>query len=281
MIANNLGLYSSSKGAAEDGGSAEAQEKTDLIVTRCYPCGPSIYFSNNNDTRVVNNAGKISAQGQVYVEPSWLVPPHPYMHHNYNGYLMGPVAGLLRDADNRDFRPRAGTSLVDAGAVLPGVTDGFRGSAPDIGAYEYSPPATDVAYWIPGAKLSKASRPVPTDGTTSAMPDLDLMYLGAYEATTHDVLFGLSVVALRPICRHHGAANICSPPRPLLTGITYYWRVDADGLVGDVWSFQLLDRALQVLEAQADSYWQLSHPDTPRLAVGVRSTQVYSRYAYL
>ena len=35
-----------------------------------------------------------------------------------------------------DLLPRAGTAVVDAGLRLPNVNDGFRGRAPDIGAYE-------------------------------------------------------------------------------------------------------------------------------------------------
>ena len=123
----------------------------------------------------------------------------------------------------------------------------------DIGVYEYAPPIADVAYWIPGAKLAKASRPVPDDGTTTAMPDLDLMYLGALAASTHDVSFGASADALELICSHTGEANICTPPQPLLTGITYYWRVDADGQTGDMWSFKLRDRMQQIIGPQDDS----------------------------
>lgn len=85
------------------------------------------------------------------------------------------------------------------------------------------------------------------------MPDLDLMYLGALAATTHDVSFGASVDALELICSHTGEANVCTPPQPLLTGITYYWRVDADGQTGDVWSFKLLDRMQQSIIPQDDS----------------------------
>ena len=39
-----------------------------------------------------------------------------------------------------DFRLRAGSAAVDAGCVLPSLTDGFIGSAPDLGAYERGKP---------------------------------------------------------------------------------------------------------------------------------------------
>jgi len=35
-----------------------------------------------------------------------------------------------------DLRPRAGTPAIDSGAVLANVNDGYRGEAPDLGAYE-------------------------------------------------------------------------------------------------------------------------------------------------
>jgi hypothetical protein len=39
-----------------------------------------------------------------------------------------------------DFRLRAGSAAIDAGTELPGLTDGFTGTAPDLGAYEYGKP---------------------------------------------------------------------------------------------------------------------------------------------
>ena len=40
------------------------------------------------------------------------------------------------DAAALDFRLRPGSAAVDWGMVLPSVTDGFTGSAPDLGALE-------------------------------------------------------------------------------------------------------------------------------------------------
>ena len=42
----------------------------------------------------------------------------------------------LYDAEDLDFRLRPGSAAVDRGMVLPSVTDGFTGSAPDLGALE-------------------------------------------------------------------------------------------------------------------------------------------------
>jgi len=42
----------------------------------------------------------------------------------------------LRDPANFDFRLNAGASAVDSGLAIPGITDGYLGRAPDVGAYE-------------------------------------------------------------------------------------------------------------------------------------------------
>jgi hypothetical protein len=36
-----------------------------------------------------------------------------------------------------DFRLKAGGGAIDAGCVLPNITDGFSGKAPDLGALEH------------------------------------------------------------------------------------------------------------------------------------------------
>jgi hypothetical protein len=42
--------------------------------------------------------------------------------------------------DSIDLRLREGSAAIDAGVELPNITDGFRGNAPDLGAYEYGAP---------------------------------------------------------------------------------------------------------------------------------------------
>ena len=51
----------------------------------------------------------------------------------------------LVDQAGRDFRPRSDSPLVDAGRRITGFTDGHKGKAPDIGAYEHG-----GERWIPG-----------------------------------------------------------------------------------------------------------------------------------
>ncbi|GAG17640.1 unnamed protein product, partial [marine sediment metagenome] len=98
----------------------------------------------------------------------------------------GDLATQLIDPDNFDFRLKAGSELIDAGYVISGITDGYNGSAPDIGAYEYG----DPNYWIPGYQAEGASTPIPPDGTTAPSVDADLMWLGGYKGISYDVYFG-------------------------------------------------------------------------------------------
>jgi hypothetical protein len=46
----------------------------------------------------------------------------------------------LYKAEDLDFRVKPGSAAVDRGAVIPNVTDGFTGSAPDLGALEVGQP---------------------------------------------------------------------------------------------------------------------------------------------
>jgi hypothetical protein len=46
----------------------------------------------------------------------------------------------LYDAEKVDLRLKEGSAAVDAGVALPGITDGFTGRAPDLGAYELGVP---------------------------------------------------------------------------------------------------------------------------------------------
>lgn len=54
-----------------------------------------------------------------------------------------PVTGdptRVYRADDFDFSLVAGSAAIDAGTPLPGITDGFSGAAPDLGAIEFGSP---------------------------------------------------------------------------------------------------------------------------------------------
>jgi len=105
-----------------------------------------------------------------------LHPPAGDLAHNYQPpepMLLDPKApafrdddpALLADADGCDFRPRKGSPLIDAGREVPGLTDGFAGRAPDIGAYEFGgrrwvPGYRNAVWLLPGADASGTMRHV-------------------------------------------------------------------------------------------------------------------------
>ncbi len=179
--------------------------------------------------------------------------PGPYVIPgtcDHNMRERGGAYKYLRDPRNLDFRPKAGSPLVDAGktvakdeikspvAAFEGLD--FVGEAPDIGAYEYG----DKRYWIPGCKRPTASTPVPPDGATDVRTDADLVFLKAYRCTRHDVWFGEAPDTMQRIAQlADNTTNIVKPPA-LEPGATYCWRVDAladDGTVrqGHAWRFSV------------------------------------------
>jgi hypothetical protein len=64
-----------------------------------------------------------------------------------------------------DYVPQAGSGAIDAGDIIPGVTDGYLGAAPDIGAYE-----TGDSYWTPGASFSAPLFPTPESTSPPSAP---------------------------------------------------------------------------------------------------------------
>ncbi|MDF7801294.1 Ig-like domain-containing protein [Pontiellaceae bacterium B1224] len=157
---------------------------------------------------------------------------------------------LLRDPDNWDFRPRAdAVELVDQGVSVTctvngveiDVTAGYLGAAPDIGVYEYG----EANYWIPGRQEKQASRPIPLDGSTNAMHDCDLMWLGGLNAVSYNIYLG---TAPNSLALAASQTNNIFNPGVWTNDQTYFWRIDsvlADSSVveGDVWTFAINDHA--------------------------------------
>jgi hypothetical protein len=102
-----------------------------------------LYGEQNAHSLVFNNVvGIIRAEYKKDI---------PFIHrsnviHNKLDYNPG-----LRAPDNFDFRPTEGSKLIDAGIIMPGLTDSFEGEAPDIGAYEQG-----GIFWRPGYKAEPA-----------------------------------------------------------------------------------------------------------------------------
>jgi hypothetical protein len=162
---------------------------------------------------------------------------------------MGPYVG--------DWRPRAGSVLVDQAFTIEGINDGAgetQGAAPDIGAYEFG----GSSYWIPGRQTSQASMPVPFDGSTDVNLDASLMFLAGINAAFHDVLFAKAGESLESIAWLSLPANIKDLP-DLEPGTSYNWRVDAVDAEGNrveglVWSFTTLQFATASFAPSHDTF---------------------------
>jgi hypothetical protein len=188
-------------------------------------------ISDNDFTITRNNAAeKLSGARSSYLSVPGVAD------HNWNGYQNGnaDLRTVLRDPDNLDFRPQSGSALVDAGTQIAGITDGFLGAAPDIGAYE----SGASHYWIPGRRQDTATTPVPPDRATSVKSNADLMWLEGLGASLHRVYFGTDPFAL-PLQSEQ--TNNLFKPGDLVAGTTYFWRVDevtGQGIkTGSTWSF--------------------------------------------
>ena len=82
----------------------------------------------NAHSQIFNTAAKRS-QGACECSGS------PGPGGNLTAIYAGADLGLA-DVAGHDYRPAPGSPLIDAGAVIPPWTDGYVGTAPDIGAYE-------------------------------------------------------------------------------------------------------------------------------------------------
>lgn len=100
--------------------------------------------------------------------------------------LGSDVDPQLVDPAHEDFRLRPGSPAIDAGVPIPGITDGYRGAAPDLGAYEYGAPR-----WTAGAVLTDA---LDVD-VAPAFPGASRPYV--LPATTQRVTVGLDAAGRR------------------------------------------------------------------------------------
>lgn len=163
--------------------------------------------------------------------------------HNWDGVTLGSdIRSQLRDPDNLDFRPKANSSLVDAGTVIEGKLTYFLGKAPDIGPYEFGA----KGYWIPGYQAQQASKPVPPIQAMYVKTNADLMWLNGYKSGLSKVYFSDDLAEIETANEqsktYQGtfSHNIFTPEK-LVEGHTYFWRVDAirdeKVIKGDVWQF--------------------------------------------
>ncbi|MEI8287951.1 MAG: carbohydrate-binding protein [Verrucomicrobiota bacterium] len=76
--------------------------------------------------------------------------------------LTNNVNPLFVSTNQLDFRVQSNSPAVDAGFAVSPYTDGYSGTTPDIGAFEYGQPA-----WTAGATIAAAPPAAPTGLTSS------------------------------------------------------------------------------------------------------------------
>ncbi|MHC4359911.1 MAG: right-handed parallel beta-helix repeat-containing protein [Planctomycetota bacterium] len=111
-----------------------------------------ILEQENINSQVFNNVTRTLAG-------SWRGEPFPRSKNVSNNYFDKDIR--LMDIKNLDFRPRPDSKLIDTGRIIPGFTDGYKGRAPDIGAYEFGAApwkagadwSEDKTFWSPNARL--------------------------------------------------------------------------------------------------------------------------------
>jgi hypothetical protein len=94
----------------------------------------------NPHSRVFNNAAHIIS-GDAKRTP---FTPEENLVSNYYGKEL-----MLTNPEQFDFTPAPGSPLIDAGTHIPGYTNGYKGDAPDIGAYEVGDTWKAGADWKP------------------------------------------------------------------------------------------------------------------------------------
>ena len=151
-----------------------------------------------------------------------------------------------------DFRPRKGSTLIDAGVVIPGINDGqdlqqnwppsylgqnrrFVGDAPDIGAYEYG----DSVYWIPGYRYPHPSFPIPRNNAVDVIPDYSVVwnypYKKDYSSTMASVTINGPGIDRSEIFLYPNNVMF----QEFQPGGFYTWSVTVDGMSGGTWSLQV------------------------------------------
>jgi len=115
------------------------------VLDEAYPDG-----SHSNEMTITRNNASDKISGHRSNPAEDYPVPGTVDHNKYSTTSTDHgIKALLQDPDNYDFRPKAGSELIDAGIAIPGITDGFTGTAPDAGAYERTDTWRAGTTWVP------------------------------------------------------------------------------------------------------------------------------------
>lgn len=103
----------------------------DVFNNSCLDSGLGGLFAGGRNVKVYNNVLFTDTHGD----------------DRRNNLIKASPLATFADPYAGDFRLKKGSPALDAGVVIPGVTDGFAGTSPDLGAYE-----SGGEDWVPGAR---------------------------------------------------------------------------------------------------------------------------------
>jgi len=132
--------------------------------------GPSLnHLIYNNTLFYCDNVGTHPYDQWPSPNPNpafWTNDIYQYSASN-NLFLAASPQTQLVNWTNRNFQLKTGAAAIDVGLVIPGFTDGYEGSAPDLGAYE-----TGCLPWTAGLDSAPAlAASSAAGGTTTNLAD--------------------------------------------------------------------------------------------------------------
>jgi chitodextrinase len=142
-----------------------------------------------------------------------------------------------------DFRLPAGSALIDAGVLIPGINDDYVGNGPDIGAYEYG--------------LGDTTPPTVPTNLTATLGSLTQINLSWTASTDNVGVTGYQIY--RDGSQIATTAGTSYQDTGLSPDLTYTYRVAAYDAAGNVSglsnevSFSIVDRQIPVISNVASS----------------------------
>jgi len=155
LVHHNVVWNNSGNGITLNSDSLNNLVANNTLIRNERPFGTYTYSGKvptQKGTRILNNLviGRVRLNDPGEFVQGELAPEY---HHN-GAYPIG-----------RDGVPTAGSGAIDGGIEIPGITDGYKGKAPDVGAYEMGAP-----YWRAGADWRDPEAPPPLPMDLSFQP---------------------------------------------------------------------------------------------------------------
>ena len=118
------------------------------------PRGYDRVFNNTFLGGVVTDGGPIEARNNIFAESESIVADKQSNNLFEEANIKFSQPPVPESESIPDFTLQSDSPAIDAGVVIPGITEDFVGDAPDIGAYEKGKPVwkagSDIEYTVEG-----------------------------------------------------------------------------------------------------------------------------------